>query len=154
VSLKINKLLAGLFVLALGLLVVDKSAPIASAYNTYMATLFPGDIAVNGDIKVIGNDLLDSGETTRITLGSTNAITGNATVSGNVTLGDAATDVITFTGLPALPSDAAPRTNLTPGTTFQMVVNTGSSPDQVCISTGVLVSQWALLSNFSTACSN
>jgi hypothetical protein len=83
--MKINKLLLGLLALSLGLFVMDRSATGVHAYNTYMATLFPGDVAVNGDIKVIGGDLLDSAETTRLTLGATNAFTGDLTVSGAFT---------------------------------------------------------------------
>ena len=60
----------------------------------------------------------------------------------------------TLTGLFTQRSNAAPRTNVTPTAAYQIIINTGSSPAQACISTGTLISQWALLSNFSTACSN
>lgn len=54
-----------------------------------------------------------------------------------------------------LPQDAAPRTNVTATTIFQQIVNTGATPNQVCIATGTTATtQWVLLSNFSTPCSN
>jgi hypothetical protein len=60
-------------------------APMAAfAYDDAVATQFPGDIEVT-DLKLSGNDIVDSAETTRITVGATNAIVGNLTVTGNIT---------------------------------------------------------------------
>ena len=90
---------------------------------------------------------LDDGLT--LTTNGTTALNGTSNTFGN-----AITDGFTFTGQVILPSNAAPRTNVTPLAAFSFIVNTGSTPDQLCISTGTLLSQWALASNFSTACSN
>ncbi len=59
-------------------------APTAAlAYTDAVATQFPGDVEVT-DLKLSGNDIVDSDETTRLTVGATNAIVGNLTVTGNV----------------------------------------------------------------------
>lgn len=55
----------------------------AGAYTNALATIFPGDVRVD-DLKLNGNDILDSNGTTRLTVGSTNAIVGGLTVSGNL----------------------------------------------------------------------
>lgn len=57
----------------------------AGAYTSALATIFPGDVRVD-DLKLNGNDILDSNGTTRITVGSTNAVTGAMTVSGALTV--------------------------------------------------------------------
>jgi hypothetical protein len=82
--MKINKLLLGMLALAMGLYVMDHTAVGAKAYNAYRATLFPGDVQVD-DLKLAGNDLLDSSGTTRLTVGSTNALVGSLTVTGSIT---------------------------------------------------------------------
>ncbi len=61
---------------------------------------------------------------------------------------------MTVTGLFGLRTDAAPRTNITPTAIGQMIVNTGASPDQVCISSGTTASTWVKIADFSTACDN
>lgn len=82
------------------------------------------------------------------------SFSSNVAITGDGSFGNAITDGFTFTGQVILPSNAAPRTNVTPLAAFSFIVNTGSTPDQLCISTGTLLSQWALASNFATACSN
>jgi len=63
----------------------------ANAYSAYTATVFPGDVSVV-DLKLRGNDVLDSNGVTRLTVGTTNTLTGiNAlvgatTVTGNVVI--------------------------------------------------------------------
>src|SRR3990167_9678837 len=83
------------------------------AYTDSQATHMPGDLKAT-DLKLGGNDILDSDGTTRVTVGATNAVTGAVTVSGNSTLGDAVTDTVTFTGLPTLPGHATPVASVTP----------------------------------------
>lgn len=77
-----------------------------------------------------------------------------ATLNGYANIGSTLIDDIQIKGLMALPSNAAPRTNVTPLRAYELIINSGATPDEVCISTGVLKSEWALLSNFATACSN
>ena len=79
---------------------------------------------------------------------------GVTTLNGAMNFGNAITDVITVNALLTIPSNAAPRSNVTPTAIGQLIVNTGSSPDQVCISTGTLISQWARIADFAVACSN
>lgn len=73
---------------------------------------------------------------------------------GDVVIGSTPTVKVQMLGGFMLPSNPAPRTNVTPPGIYTLIVNTGSSPAQTCISTGTLKSQWALLTNYSTACSN
>ncbi len=74
------------------------------------------------------------------------------TLAGGMT---ASTGTFSGTLLFGILSNAAPRSNVTPTYTFQQIVNTGSSPDELCISTGTAsATQWVLVSNFGTACSN
>ena len=47
-----------------------------------------GNLTCSGDVRVNGNDLLDSAGTTRISLGATNAITGALTVSSTASISD------------------------------------------------------------------
>lgn len=79
---------------------------------------------------------------------------GSFRIDGSATLGDAITDIITFTGLLQLPSNAAPKTNVTPTAVGQVILNTGSTPDEVCFSTGTTASTWVLLSTPTVSCSN
>lgn len=58
-----------------------------ATYNAYTVTRFPGDIRIDKDLMVAGGNILDSGGTTRITLGATNTITGNCTITGTLTNG-------------------------------------------------------------------
>lgn len=79
--LKISLLL--LAIASVGLLVLSEMSVSVGAYTNALATIFPGDVRVD-DLKLNGNDILDSSGTTRITVGSTTAITGALTVSGNL----------------------------------------------------------------------
>lgn len=79
--LKISLLL--LAIASLGLFVLNQAGGPVQAYTNAMATIFPGDVRVD-DLKLNGNDIVDSSGTTRITVGSTTAITGALTVSGNL----------------------------------------------------------------------
>jgi hypothetical protein len=94
---KTNKFLLGGLALAMALFLFDRSAVGVRAYNAAVSTVFPGDVQVD-DLKLAGNDILDSGGTTRITTGATTtltattvAITGNATVSGTLAVTGATT---------------------------------------------------------------
>lgn len=68
------------------------------------------DLDVNGDLRVRGNDISDSADTIRVTLGATNAITGNLTVTGtgllasNITPSDDAGATFGGSGLYNVPS--------------------------------------------------
>ncbi len=55
----------------------------AFGYTDAVATQFPGDVEVT-DLKLSGNDIVDSNETTRVSVGSTIALTGNVTISGTL----------------------------------------------------------------------
>ncbi len=53
----------------------------------YIEDLSGGVLSVNDDLKVTGNDIIDSGDTTRITLGATTTLTNTTTtLSGTSTL--------------------------------------------------------------------
>jgi len=54
------------------------------AYTDALATKMPGDLKCT-DLKLGGNDVLDSNGTTRLTVGSTNSVVGDLSVSGTVT---------------------------------------------------------------------
>ena len=46
-------------------------------------TLTASVVTLSGDLRLNGNDILDSAGTTRLTVGSTNTITGNLNITGN-----------------------------------------------------------------------
>ena len=130
------------------------------AYTDSTATEMPGDLQVT-DLKLAGNDITDSNETVRISVGSTNAITGNLTISGTLAVTGATTQTgamtvssMTVTVAFVLPNHATPDASVTPFATGQIIINTGATPDEVCMSTGVAASSWVLLSTPTVACSN
>lgn len=112
------------------------------AYNQYVVTRF-GDVRVT-DILLDGNDILDSGGTARITVGSTNAITGNLTVSGSFTPSGA---MVVYTS-------TAPRSatvGVTPPSAGSLIFN--STDGELCLSTGVTKNTWVRVSSETvTAC--
>lgn len=79
--IKMALLLLGL--ISTGVFFLSQMDQSVIAYTNAIATIFPGDVRVD-DLKLNGNDILDSGGTTRITVGATTAITGALTVSGNL----------------------------------------------------------------------
>lgn len=95
-NFRINKLLLLVLGLSAGLFLVDRISAPLDAYTDANATQFPGDIEVT-DLKLSGNDITDSGETVRISVGSTNAITGNVTISGTLVTTGAQTQTSTMT---------------------------------------------------------
>lgn len=76
-----------LMVLGLGLATGLGSilSPNVSAYNDYAATFFPGDVKINGDLKLLGDEILDSGGTVRLSIGAANVLTGSFAPSGAIT---------------------------------------------------------------------
>jgi hypothetical protein len=54
----------------------------AQAYTSATAAIFPVDISCM-DLKLRGDDILDSNGTTRITVGATTTVTGNLSVTGS-----------------------------------------------------------------------
>ena len=115
------------------------------AYTDTLATQFPGDIEVT-DLKLSGGDIVDSNETTRITIGSTN------TIVGNMVFGSTTTEKATFGALLKLPASTAPRTNVTPGEAGVLIYN--STGAEVCLSTGATSTTWVRVSSPTVACQN
>jgi len=62
-------------------------------------------ITLNGDIKVVGNDIIDSGGTTRITLGATTVVNADLQVKGNDIKDSGGTTRITLGGTIILNGD-------------------------------------------------
>lgn len=109
---------------------------VASGYNQYVATRF-GDVRVT-DILLDGNDILDSNGTTRITVGSTNAIVGNVTITGSLTPSGA---MVVYTS-------TAPRSatvGVTPPAAGALIYN--STDKELCMSTGTTASTWVQVSS-------
>lgn len=102
------------------------------------------------DLKLTGNDILDSNGTTRITVGSTNSITGNATVSGTLTgngdvaLGSDTDDTITVNGLFTMTVSTEPNGGVTPGAVGQLIWN--STDSELCAATATVASSWVRVS--------
>lgn len=110
-----------------------------SGFNQYVATKF-NDVQVD-DLKLNGNDILDSNATTRITVGATNAITGAVTVSGNLTT--SGTSYFTL-AVSTAPRDVSSTIGITPTATGQLVYD--STDRIVCVSTGTTRFTWVLVS--------
>ncbi len=93
----------------------------ASGYDTNTHTTIPSDVKTVGDLEVGGNDIVDSGDTTRITLGATNTINGNLSVTGNLTGG-----AIPVYTPGAAQSVAVASNTLTPTAGYQLIGSTGA----------------------------
>ena len=88
-------------------------------------------------------------------MGSSNIFSAKASDTSMTVTSMTVTTAGFFTTHLSIPQNAAPRTNVTALKVFEIIVNTGASPDEVCISTGITATtQWVLLSNMGTACSN
>lgn len=131
-----------------------------TAYNQYVVTRF-NDLRCT-DILLDGNDILDSSGTTRITVGSTVAVTGNETVSGTLVVTGATTLTgnLTSSGTSyfTMPVSTAPRDSsatigTTPTAAGQLVYN--STDRLVCASTGTTRFTWVLISSATpSACTH
>jgi len=135
------------------------------------------------DLQLDGNDILDSGATTRITVGATNAVTGNLTVSGTlaptgntrissttvtgrILMGNVANDISTFTTT-ALALDAgltvtvngfiSLRNDANPNTNVTPgavgQIMFDSTTGDLCVSTVAAAGGWVLVSTPTTSCS-
>lgn len=93
-----------------------------------------GDIKVL-DLKLQGSDIVDSGDTTRISIGSSNAVTGALAVSGRTTT----------TGGLMLQVSTGPRTNVTPSAAGNLIYN--STDVELCFSTGTAQTSWVKVSS-------
>lgn len=138
--MKKGNLLAAFFALAALVTTV-------SGYNQYVVTRF-GDLRCT-DILLDGNDILDSSGTTRISVGSTNAIVGNVTITGNLT--PSGTSYFTIVGSTA-PRDTSATIGITPTAIAQLVWNT--TDKELCVSTGVTRFTWVKVSTPSAACAH
>ena len=143
------------------LFAVVASVGVISGYNTYQATKLH-DTEVN-DIKLNGNDILDSTGTIRITVGEYNVISGNMSVSSNTTLSGLLTvsssTVITGSlgaGKFYIASSTSPRdasVGVTPIYAGQFIYN--STDREICYSTGTSYMTWVRTSSTTvTACSH
>lgn len=100
-----------------------------------VSTIWAG-VTTYDTLKLRDNAIKDSAGTTRIHIGSTNALTGNLTTTG--TLG--------------LLSDSAPRTNITPVAAGALIYN--SADKEVCVSTGTTKTTWTTIASTTNACSH
>lgn len=105
-----------------------------SGFNQYVVTKF-NDVQVD-DLKLNGNDILDSNGVTRITTGATNSIVGNVTVSGGTFA------VLTSTA----PRDVSSTIGVTPPVAGSLVYN--STDKEICLSTGTTRFTWVEVSTF------
>ena len=113
------------------------------AIEGQLSDLSGATLIINDDLQVLGDDIIDSGGTTRITLGATNTITGDTLVlSGTTTItASSATtlncsDCINFDDLSdSLTLDAT--TTITNGLTSNLNLNLSSSGDFVIQDAGV-----------------
>lgn len=108
-------------------------------YNQYQATRF-GDVRVT-DLMLDGNDILDSNQVTRITVGATNTVTGNLTVTGTVAPG-----AFTVTTSSA-PRDLSSAIAITPSAIGQLVYN--STDKELCVSTAAVIRSWVEVSTLA-----
>lgn len=111
-----------------------------SGFNQYVATRF-GDVIVE-DLKLNGNDILDSNGTTRITVGSTNAIVGNTTVTGNLT--PSGTTYFTIATSSA-PRDVSASIGIIPTAMGQLAYNI--TDKELCLSTATNRFSWVEVSS-------
>lgn len=105
-----------------------------SGFNQYVVTKF-NDVQVD-DLKLNGNDILDSNGVTRVTVGSTNQVVGNVTVSGGTFV------ILTSTA----PRDVSSSIGVTPPAAGALVYN--STDKEICVSTGTTRFTWVEVSTF------
>jgi len=116
-----NRLAKGMSVLAILVFCFAMTAIITGqkveAYTAALATVMPGDLSVL-DLKLRGNDVLDSNGVTRLTVGTTNTLTGiNALVGATTITGDAViTGSLTNGSFSARATPAAAQTLVAAGT--------------------------------------
>lgn len=101
--------------------------------------LWAGDTGFHS-IRLDSNTIKDSNGTTRISVGSTNALTGNVTISGSLTTSG--------TSYFTIQQSTAPRSTtvgLTPTSVGQFVYN--STDNELCVSTGITKFTWMNISS-------
>lgn len=136
-------------ILLTALFCVAVAAGTVLGYNANKVTRV-GDLRCT-DILLDGNDILDSSGTTRITVGSTVAVTGNLTVSGtfaptgNTTVSSmTVTNTLTAGNLTVAtstaPRDSSATVGLTPTAAGQIAYN--STDKELCLSTGTTRFTW------------
>lgn len=103
------------------------------AYNQYEATKW-GDVEVD-DIKLNGNDILDSNGTTRVSVGSTNTVTGNLAASGSF-----------MVKWSTAPRDVSSSIAITPGGPGALVFN--ATDNELCVASGTTSKTWVQMSSF------
>ena len=127
----------------------NKSQVLAGLFGivALVGVLLAGDTGFHS-IKLKDGTIKDGDGTTRITVGSTNAITGNATISGTLTT--SGTSYFTIQQSTA-PRDSSALIGITPTAAGQLVYN--STDRELCMSTGTTRFTWVRTSSTSvTAC--
>lgn len=114
----------------------------AVGYNQYQVTRF-NDLRVT-DLMLDGNDILDSSQTTRITVGATNAIVGNMTITGDLT--PSGTTYFRLARSSA-PRDVNSSIAITPTDVGQLVYN--STDKELCMSTAAVIRSWIEVSTLA-----